>query len=143
MTKEVALLLFVCLTAILAFFSQEFYRTFKKIFALRGAKLILPLAFASWFVYFGDDIVLSSLYYVRDVLNNMVALFLYIMPNTRYTSGLVLIFILSLFSIGPVALLHYLSYRKTHKPYAHPYLVSTLLWIIGAALLVALPGLYS
>jgi hypothetical protein len=53
------------------------------------------------------------------------------------------VILLTAVSLVPVGVLHFFSYRNTHKPFAHPYLVSTLIWIISAVLLVSLPRLYN
>jgi len=137
------LVLIVCIAAIFCFFSQEFIQLLKKIFAIRGVLLLLPLALASWFVFNYDYLVLWGLYYIRDVLNHMNGLLINALPEKQYSADIILIVLLTAFSVVPVAILNLLSYRKTHQPYSHPYLVSTLLWLIGAILLVSLPALYN
>jgi hypothetical protein len=137
------LVLVICVAAIFCFFSQEFTRAFKKIFAIKGATLILPLAIASWFVFTFDYLVLWALLYIREVLDNMNQFLIRVLPEKKYSSDIILIVLLTLTSVGPVIILNILSYRKTHKPYPYPYLLSTILWIIGAILLVSLPALYS
>lgn len=137
------LVLIVCLAAIISFFSQEFKSVFKKIFDVKGMKLFLPLILGSWFVFTYDYVVLEVLFYIRDKLNGMNTFLIEILPHQQYIADVILIFLLTLVSVGPVALLHYLAYRKTNQPYPHPYLVSTLIWIVSATLLISLPALYN
>lgn len=143
MTGMLTLFLVLCCTAILCLFSQEFNRLLKKVFKVRGAKLVIPLALGSTFVFMYDDLVIDLLYYFRDKLNTMVAFLNYIFPHYQYTSDIILVILLTAVSLVPVGVLHFFSYRNTHKPFAHPYLVSTLIWIISAVLLVSLPRLYN
>lgn len=137
----VTLALLVCLAAIFCFFAQEFNRVFKRIFDIKGIKLFLPLALGSWLVYNYDFLFLEVLYFIRDKLNALNEFLIYVFPNNSYVNEAILIFILTVVSVGPVILLHVYSYRKTNKPFAHPYSLSTLIWIICAILLVSLPGL--
>lgn len=139
----VTLVIVVSIAALLCFFSQEFMRFIKKIFAIKGVPLVLPLALASWFVFTYDYLALWALLYVRDVLDHMNQLLIRVLPEKQYTADIILIVLLTAFSIVPVLILNFFSYRNTHKPYSHPYLLSTLLWIIGAALLVSLPALFN
>ena len=53
----------VFFAAIVTFFSQEFIGIFKKIFAIKGAKLILPLLLASWCIINFNYLVLWVVYY--------------------------------------------------------------------------------
>jgi len=53
----------VFFAAIVTFFSQEFIGIFKKIFAIKGAKLILPLLLASWCIINVNYLVLWVVYY--------------------------------------------------------------------------------
>lgn len=138
----ITLFLVICCTAIFCFFSQEFNRLFKKIFAVRGAKLILPLAIGSYVVYTFDFLILDILFYIRDKLNTIVTFLNHTLPHSPHTEDMILIILLTAVSLVPVGILHFLSYRKTHKPYPHPYLVSTLIWIICAILLISLPRLF-
>ena len=129
MTGMFTLFVITCCASIICLFSQEFTRLFKKIFAVKGMKLILPL-------------VLEFLFYIRDKLNNMVVFLNANLPQYKYTSDFILVFILTAVTLAPVGILHYLSYRKNHTPFVHPYLLSTLIWIISVALLISLPRLY-
>lgn len=135
------LVLLVCIAAIFCFFSQEFMRLFKKILAVKGVLLLLPLALASWFVFNYEHLVLLFLYYVRDVLNHINNFLTGLMPSTPYTTAIILIVLLTAISVAPVLLMNIWYYKKTYKPAPHPYLISTLIWIISSILLITLPAL--
>lgn len=138
----VTLVFVICIAAIFCFFSQEFIEFFKKIFAIRGVALILPLVFASYIVFNYDYLVLWFLLYIRDYLNAINDFFLRITPQKKYTADAVLVLLLTLVSVGPVVLLNLWSQKKAFKPFAYPYLVSTLIWVIAATVLISLPALY-
>jgi hypothetical protein len=142
MTVEAQLVLIICMTSILAFFSQEFSELIKKIFNIKGAKLVLPLAFASALVLFNNELVVAGLAHIEDHITLLFAWIMYIMPYKQYSVYVVLVLLLTILSVGPVILLNMLSIKKTHKPYAHPYLVSTLIWIICVDILVFPPIFY-
>lgn len=136
-----SLVLIVCCAAIIIFFSQEFKRLFKKIFAIRGAKLVLPLAVASWFVFTYSDVVNEGLLAIQDKLNLMNNFLLMLFPTFSLTADLILIILLTMVSVGPVLLIHWYFMKKYYKPFPYPYLLSTLIWIICAFVLVSLPAL--
>ncbi|MCL9682746.1 hypothetical protein [Legionella maioricensis] len=121
--------------AIFVFFSQEFIRTFKRIFAIKGAPLILPLAAASWVIYNFDDWVYLVIYYYRDVLRAIVTFLTKIIPLGQLSSYVAVILLLTFISVVPVFVLDWSFRRKTYKPYPYPYLTSTLIWLISAYLL--------
>lgn len=132
----ITLALVVLFAAIMVFFSQEFIRTFKKIFAIKGAKLVLPLAAASWLVYNFDYWCLWVLYYIREVLNYLISLLSHIMPFHQYARSLSMIVLLTILSVVPVLVIDVIHRRRTYKPFAYPYLTSTLIWIVSTLLLI-------
>ena len=139
MSGEVQLILIICLIAVLAFFSQEISGTLKKIFAIKGAKLFLPLALASWFVVANDSLVLSGLSYVEGILSTIYLPIMHIVPSNKYVMDVVEVLFIMFLTMGPVIALNFWSIKKTYKPYPYPYLLSTLIWIVSVSLLVILP----
>lgn len=138
-----ALFMIICTTSILCFFSQEFQRVLKKIFAIKGTKLMLPLLLASTVVFVYEFLVVDLLLYIQDKLLNINILLNSILPQYKYTPDLILILLLTSVTLIPVGVLHYFSYRRTRRPYLHPYIVSTIVWIVASVLLVCLPRLYN
>ena len=132
----ITLAVVVFFASIFVFFSQEFIRTFKRLFAIKGAKLILPLAAASWFVYKFELWVLWAIYYYREVLLNMVTLVTHILPFKRAAPGIALILVLTLLSVVPVFIADFIFKKRTFRPYPYPYLTSSLIWVLNAVVLV-------
>ncbi len=129
----------IAFIAIIAFFSQELSRFGKKIFAIKGTIVILPLSLLSFVAYFFQTEAIEILYFIHKKLCVIYDILLYIAPKNFYPTQMALIATLSLISIGPVALLNYLSYQRIHKPHPHRYVVSALLWIIGVFTLIIIP----
>lgn len=130
------LALVVFFAAILVLFSQEFIRLFKRIFAVKGAKLLLPLAFASWFVYTFDYWGLWGIYYYREFLQTLVAFLMDLMPFHVGANAIATIILLTFISVAPVFLIKFILWKKHYKHYQYPYLTSTLIWLISAVLLL-------
>ncbi len=124
--------------AIFVFFSQEFIRTFKKIFAIKGAFLILPLAAASFVIFNFNDWVYLVIYYYRDALRGILTFLTWIIPLGQVSSYVAAILLLTFISIVPVYLLDWYFRRKTYKPYPYPYLTSTLIWLTSSLILILL-----
>lgn len=122
--------------AIFVFFSQEFISTFKKIFAIKGAPLILPLAGASFIIYNFNYWCLLTFYYYRQVLNGMVSFLTMLIPLGQVSSYIAAILVLTFISVVPVLVLEWVFRKKTYKPYPYPYLTSSIIWLISAFTLI-------
>ncbi|MDR3443142.1 MAG: hypothetical protein P4L65_09005 [Legionella sp.] len=125
----------IFIASIVVFFSQEFIRTFKKMYAIKGVALFFPLIVASWLVYTFDYWVLWAAYYCRELLGQDVIYITRILPWNQWVEEAALIILLTAVSVLPVVLLNFWSIRKTHKPYPYPYFTSSVIWIICAVLL--------
>lgn len=130
--------LLVFSTSILVFFTDEFVRFFDKIFAIKGAKLFLPLFLASYLFYNFDYFFLWLSYCGRDFLANIVEFFLRFMPVSVVTLPTILIVLITLISLLPVFLMDQFIRRKHPMGYQYPYLTSTVLLLITSALLIVL-----
>lgn len=129
----------VFFAAIMTFFSQEFIRMFKKIMAIKGAKLVLPLLAASWLVLTYDYWALWVVYYFRELLNGIVMMIAYIIPFGQISYYVASILVLTIISVAPILCFDYFVYRKkNYKPYPHSYLVSTIIWLVCALTLIVL-----
>ncbi|WP_298623187.1 hypothetical protein [uncultured Legionella sp.] len=122
--------------AIMILFSQEFIRTFKKIFAIKGAKLFLPLFIGSWLVISFEDLCLWGIYYYRELLNAVILFVTQIIPFQQGAYSIVFIILLTVISVVPVFLFDMYLVKKTYKHYEYPYLTSTLIWLISALILL-------
>ncbi|KTC79048.1 hypothetical protein [Legionella cherrii] len=132
------LTLLVLFGSILVFFSEEFIKTIKKIFAIKGAKLIIPLFVASWLIFSFDLWVLWAIYYLREMLHDILNYLVQIMPFQNWALQVVLVFMLTFLSVVPVLILDFLSRRKTFKSYQHPYVASSIIWVLSVFLLIIL-----
>lgn len=132
----ITLALVVLLGAILVLFSQDFIKFIKKIFGIKGAILILPIALASWCVYTFNYYVLWGLYYCHEALQAIIAFFATFIPFQSIAVPLITILFLTFIAVAPVFLLDWYLWKKSYKHYKYPYVTSTLIWIVCAALLI-------
>lgn len=135
----VTLALVVFAAAIAVFFSQEFIKVFKKIFALKGAQLFLPLAVASWTVHAFEDFFLWLIYYYKVCLNTVLYWIALVIPLGDYSYPMGCILLLTAVSVVPVVVWDWVTHKRTFKWYQYPYFASTLLWLITSILLFATP----
>lgn len=130
------LALVVLFGAILVFFSEEFGKTIKKLFAIKGAKLIIPLFVVSWLIFSFDFWVLWAILYLRDMLHAVLNFLVQIMPFQKWAVQVVQVFMLTFLSVVPVLILNFISQKKTYKSYKHPYLTSGVIWILSVVLII-------
>ncbi|CAM2971263.1 hypothetical protein [Legionella worsleiensis] len=133
------LALVVFSAAIMILFSQEFIAIFKKIMAIKGAKLLLPLFFGSWLALEFDYWFLWGIYYYKEMLHEVVTFCSHLFSISSYSYSVFSIIFLSLFSVIPVVLLDWYHMKKTFKHYEYPYLTSALIWICTAIVFVVVP----
>ncbi|KTD67157.1 hypothetical protein Lste_3363 [Legionella steelei] len=130
------LALVILFGAILVFFSEEFGKTIKKLFAIKGAKLIIPLFLVSWLIFSFDFWVLWAILYLRDMLHAVLNFLVQIMPFQKWAVQVVQVFMLTFLSVVPVLILNFISQKKTFKSYKHPYLTSGIIWILSVVLII-------
>ncbi|MGL6030198.1 MAG: hypothetical protein ACRC0M_10545, partial [Legionella sp.] len=121
----------VFFASIFVFFSQEFIKTGKKIFSIKGAPLILPLAIASWLLYQFSSWILWGLYYYGEVLIKLRKMLIMVIPFQQLGYPLATIIVLTVISVLPVVLLDIYLKHKTYKGYKYPYTTSSIIWIIS------------
>ncbi|KTD41984.1 hypothetical protein [Legionella parisiensis] len=130
------LALVVLLSAILVFFSEEFIKAFKKLFAIKGAKLFIPIFAASWLIYTFTFWCLWAIFYMREILQVIEDFLVRIMPFQNIAVPVVLIFMLTFLSVVPVLILDILSRRKKFKGYKYPYITSGIIWLLSVFSLI-------
>lgn len=128
----------VFFASIFVFFSQEFIKTGKKIFSIKGAPLILPLAIASWLLYQFSSWILWGLYYYGEVLTKLRKILMMVIPFQQLGYPLATIIVLTVISVLPVVLLDIYLKHKTYKGYKYPYTTSSIIWIISVVVLLVL-----
>lgn len=130
----IALVVFGC--AIAVFFSKEFGNSIKKILAIPGMLLLLPLALVSFLLVYFHLYLLWTLTKFQslllDFIQSLASLFSY--QNLGY-AGIMLLVLMSL-SFLPVLGLNFWYKRKTFYPFPYAGLTMTLLWLFFAILLV-------
>lgn len=128
--------LLVLCSAIVVFFSQEFGEAIKKFFKIPGMKLILPTALASFLVAYYEPWVLWVLLKLKAILYVLAEGIKDILPFETGDWLVAQILLLTALTIIPVLLIDLWSVKKTYERFKHPYLLSTLIWIITAFVLV-------
>lgn len=134
----VTLAFLVFFSSILVVFSDEFIKTFKKIFAIKGAKLLIPLFLASWLIYTFDFWFLWVVFYLRELLIYILDLLTSMMPFKQGSDSVALVIVLTVVSVVPVFILDAHSRRSNFKKYKYPYVTSWLIWILCVVLLIIL-----
>lgn len=126
----------VFLGAIIILFSDEFTRMGKKIFEIKGAALLLPLALGSWGVYVFQDTVLWLLYYYHTICTRIIGLMCYLLPDSSYSVAIVRMLFLSAVAILPIWIWEYVTHKRAFAWYSPSYRASTILWLATAIILI-------
>lgn len=132
------LALVVLVSSIVVFFSEEFIKAFKKIFAIKGVKLFLPLFAASWIIYNFSFWFLWAIFYTREILHDVLNFLIRIMPFQKGAESVALVFMLAFLSVVPTLFLDVWLRRKNFRGYQHPYALSSLIFILSVFLLIIL-----
>lgn len=128
--------LVVLCTAIFVFFLDEFTELFKKIIALPGVKLLVPLILASWLIEYYELFWLWVLFVCKDIAHAVIHTTSVILPfqTGSVTAG----HIIQLFLIACLPIwgfIGYSKYKKTPKPWPYTNHFASLVWIIAVILL--------
>ena len=132
------LTLVILLGAITVFFSQEFLGVIKKIFAVKGVKLFLPLLVASWFVFSYGDWVIFALTYYRETLVKVLTFIDAIIPFPQIAEHVAIVIVLTLVSVLPVYLIDLFMRKRSYKSYNYPQTTSLLIFIVSTFILLGL-----
>lgn len=132
----VVLSLIVVGCSIVVFFSQEFGNAFKKLFAIRGMKLLLPLILTTALIVYYEHWVLWGLLHFQTILQGCVTLFAGWLPFQTGASSVAKVLILFVSSILPVFALHVWLKKKTYQSFKHAYVTSTMIWLLVGILLI-------
>ncbi|KTD20534.1 Uncharacterised protein [Legionella lansingensis] len=137
MLLTLALLVLFC--AIVVFFSNEFANFFKKLFAIRGMKLLLPLILATTLIVLYEHWVSWGVLYARWLLHVAVTT----MANRFPFPGSLLItkiLILMVLAVLPVVVIDFLEKRRRFEPFRYSFITSMIIWLVVAMLLTASYG---
>ncbi|HAU4159341.1 TPA: hypothetical protein ACPHXU_001642 [Legionella anisa] len=128
--------LVVLFGVVMVLFSEEFSKSLKKLWAIKGARLLLPLFAASWFIYTFDFLFVWVIFYLSKFLHEILAFLIRLMPFQQGAESIALVILLTFFSVVPVLIIDFFTRKKTYKSYPYPYITSTLIWILCVVLLI-------
>ncbi|ARG96728.1 hypothetical protein [Legionella micdadei] len=136
MDNMLTVALVVLISSIVVFFSKEFGDLFKKLFAIPGMKLFLPLIFATGLVAYYESWVYLGLTKFQDVLLGLVEKLASWMPFRKGASDAVKILALMVFSFLPVmAIDFWIKKKKSYDSFRYAGLTITIVWLFLAVLL--------
>lgn len=134
--------LVVLLSSIVVFFSKEFTDLFKKIVAIPGMKLLLPLLLATTLIVNFEPWIYMLLTHIQGFLRALSAKLTSWMPFQRGANYLANSLVLMSFTFLPVLSLQYWIKRKTYRSFSYIGLTITILWLFLAVLLSISPKYY-
>lgn len=125
-------LLIVLTTTIVAFFAEEISGVLKKVFAIPGVKLLLPLAFASWVVVIYQPWVLWFLLFF-----NFLWEYLAIKLGEFLPIPLAYIIVMTLMPLIPVwGRFYYLYKKRLPIKLKEYYILGIIIWLSAAVLYI-------
>lgn len=133
MLLTLALVVLFCSIAVM--FSQEIGNFFKKIFAIPGMKLLLPLIVVSLLVVYYEPWVFWGLLHIKTILHTMAATLANWLPFEAAALFLANVIILMGLSILPVLAINIWIKRKSFESFRYSFLTTTIIWIVVAVLL--------
>ena len=128
--------LVVLFGVIMVLFSEEVSKSFKKLWAIKGARLLLPLFAASWFIYTFDFLFVWVIFYLRGFLHDTLTFLIRLMLFQQGATSVALVTLLTFFSVVPVLIIDFFTRKKNYKSYQYPYITSTIIWIFCVVLLI-------
>ncbi|KTD32990.1 hypothetical protein Lnau_2638 [Legionella nautarum] len=134
--------LVVLLSSIVVFFSKEFSDLFKKIFAIAGMKLLLPLLLVTALIVNFEPWIYMLLTHIQGFLWALSTKLASWMPFQRGANYVANILVLMAFSFLPVMGLQYWVKRKSYHSFPYEGLTITVLWLFFAVLLTIAPHYY-
>ncbi len=129
----VALVVLIC--SIFVFFSKEFGNLIKRVFAIPGMKLFLPLILATIVVVNFDSWVFIALAKTQSFLLRVTTTLTNWLPFQHGASYIADTLLLTGLSILPVIAIRWRVKRKSYRPFQYSYLTSTVIWLIVIVLL--------
>ena len=132
----VTIALVVFFASIASFFAPEFGRVFKKIFAIPGAKLLIPLVVASGFIVIYEEAGHWLLIRFQIMLHQWVIKLDTLIPFEAGSLSIARIISLFIIASLPIWIARGSAIRKKRlEPHTGTYWIGLVLWIIGAILL--------
>ena len=134
MIVTIALITFFA--SIAAFFAQEFGRMFKKLFAIPGMKLLLPLILASWVIIVYEEWGLWLLLRTHIATHQLIHRLHALVPFEQGSLPFTKVIFLFLMATLPIWFFELAALRKgRRKRIPRTYWIGWVLWVIAAILL--------
>jgi hypothetical protein len=128
-------------SAILLLFAQEFARLTRKLLAIPGVKLLLPILLASCLIEIYQDWEQWVLLYTQAKFHNWVQMTGERMPFQAGAQHLIRVASLFILPCLPISLFWVEVKRKgEHTLPAVSYYLSAMLWLVAASVLIVLPN---
>jgi hypothetical protein len=128
------LALVVAFSAIILFFAKEFGDLFKKIFAIPGAKLFLPLIGVTLLLTLYEPWVYFALFYMKKVLHDFISFVVSLLPFRKGAISLVSIVLFMALALLPAYAMNVWRIHKTNLPFPHSKFLSAMLWLFTVIL---------
>lgn len=128
------LALVVAFSAIILFFAKEFGDLFKKIFAIPGAKLFLPLIGVTFLIVLYEPWIYFALIYVKQVLHDFIYFMLRLLPFRTGGISLISVALFMILALIPAFAMNAWCIHKTNLPFSHGKFLSAMLWLFTVIL---------
>ncbi|KTC86035.1 MULTISPECIES: hypothetical protein [Legionella] len=142
MDNMLTIALVVLASSIVVFFAKEFSDFFKKVFAIPGMTLILPLLLVTALIVNFENWVYLGLAHIQTFLLSLSTKLASWMPFRLGANYVANILVLMGFSFLPVLGLQYWVKRKSYHSFPYTGLTITVLWLFFAVLLAIDPHYY-
>jgi hypothetical protein len=127
--------LVVFIGAIIVCFSTELINIVKKIHAIPGVSIFLPLIVASSVLIRNQSIVCWCLIHTQIALYVIILHVMHWLPFTINAYAVARIIILFTLTLLPMLLMSAWRSYKNYQPFTHAWLVGLMIWLILAMLL--------
>ena len=130
------LVIILVIFAIIMLFLNEIKKYSTQIMEIKGAILLVPMLLSSLLVYLLDIRFVWFLYSLREYLQALISGLGARMPYPQVTYPIILILFLTLSAVVPVWLIDFYLDKKKKLPFAHPYILSSVIWVVVTMLLL-------
>jgi hypothetical protein len=124
----------VFISAIIVTFSKELGNFIKKILAIPGVGLLLPLTLVTILVVTYEPWVLAGLFYIKSSLHSTIMRVVSILPFQTGAQIIVATLVIMGLTLLPVLALNVWSKRRTRLPFSHSGVISAAIWLLVAIL---------
>ncbi len=125
----------IFIAAIIVFFSQEFVSLFKKILVIRGAKLLVPLAIASWAVYAFEEGWVWLIYYFRECFHTLSSFLMILLP-VPYSADIAMIVLFTAAAILPLLIWDTVTHKRAFMWYQYSFATASYIWLVTVMIIL-------